>query len=696
MKIWLVCLLLTGVALGTATARAEEGMWPPQLLAGDAIQRQHSVDLSPEWLSRVREASARLTNCSATFVSPDGLLLTNEHCVRNCLAERSSRRHNLITEGYLAPSRDHEASCNSQVADILLDTEEVTETIEAATHNLDARAANAARKKALTRLEQACRERWRATEPNVQVRCEGVALYSGGQYYIYRYRRYVDLRIVFAPELAVAGFGGDPDNFQYPRWDLDVALLRAYDENGVPARTPRFLHLDFKGPRVGEPVFVVGNPGSTFRNLTVSQLLEMRDVELPHAILRDSELRGRLLQFSGLKRANERVAQTPLLSLENSLKVRRLQLDALHDSQRFERLRREESELRARFASLVHTGRSMPDPWEEIARAQESKRQLYLPYLYIEGGAGFNSVLFSYARTLVRAADERVKPNDERLREFTNSSLPRLEQTLRADLPVYTDLEELTLSFSLARMREFLGPDNPVVRKLLASDSPESLAHKLVADSWLTKPSFRMQLWDADRNAVNVSRDPMVQLARSIDAQARVLRQRYEDEVEAPVQMAAEQIARIRFATSGTTAYPDANFTLRVNVGSVQGWRENDVAVAPFTHLSGLYERASDYEPFALPAQWRGARPKLNPDTPLNISTSNDIVGGNSGSPLLNAGGDIVGVIFDGNRHSVAGAFWYNPLDNRAVSVDTAALLEALRVVYGATALLTELGAPAR
>jgi hypothetical protein len=500
---------------------------------------------------------------------------------------------------------------------------------------------------------------------------------------------------VFAPELAVAGFGGDPDNFQFPRWDLDIALLRAYDEDGVPAHPPGFLRLDFNGPKADQPVYVVGNPGSTYRELTVAQLLEMRDVELPRAIQLDSELRGRLIEFGHKRAATARIAQMPLLSLENSLKVRRLQLDALHATEPFNRLLRGENELRAQFASRSRASHEEPDPWEQIARAQESKRQLSLPYSYIEGGGGFDSRLFTYARILVRAANERIKPNEERLREYTDSALPRIEQTLRANVPIYPDLEELTLSFALERMREFLGPDYPLVQQLLIEDSPERLADNLVAGTRLANPAFRMQLWTGGAAAVNASRDPLIELARSIDPAARVLRRRYEDEVEAPMQMASEQIARARFAASGTTTYPDANFTLRLNAGTVQGWQENGVAVAPFTRLRGLFARARGYEPFALPKRWRDAQAKLNPDTPLNISTNNDIVGGNSGSPLLDAQANILGVIFDGNAHSVAGAFWYDPADNRAVAVDTTAFLEALRVVYGARALLAELGAPA-
>jgi Peptidase S46 len=303
-------------------------------------------------------------------------------------------------------------------------------------------------------------------------------------------------------------------------------------------------------------------------------------------------------------------------------------------------------------------------------------------------------LLFSYARTLVRAAEERPKPNDERLREYTDGALPRLEQMLRAGVPVYADLEQLTLSFSLERMREFLGPDYPLVHTLLTRDSPEGLAATLVRKTHLADPQYRLQLWNGGAAAVAASHDPMIELARSVDPHARALRRRYEDEVEAPMQLASEQIARARFAASGTSDYPDANFTLRLNAGTVQGWRENDVQVAAFTQLRGLYARADGFDPFALPVRWLEAHQKLNADTPLNLSTSNDIVGGNSGSPLLDAQGNIVGVIFDGNMHSIAGAFWYDPADNRAVAVDSAALLEALRVVYRAHNVLNELGAP--
>lgn len=683
--------LLIACAALSGTSRADEGMWPLQMLPA-AVAERYGAALTPEWLTRVRAASARLASCSASFVSADGLLLTNQHCVRDCLAEHSSGRSELVSAGFLANARKRELPCSLQVADVLLDTLDVTAKVEAATRDLDARAANAARNKTLTRLEQACLDQSRSAEVGAHLRCEIVAFYAGARYYIYRYRRYTDLRLVFAPELALAGFGGDPDNFQYPRWDLDLALLRAY-QGGVPAHTPAFLPLDFAGPKAGQTVFVVGNPASTYRLLTVAQLLEMRDVELPNAILRDAELRGRLIEFGRMRAANRQIARMPLLTLENALKIRRRQLDALHETELLNRLRREEGEARAHFDSLNKTGRDL-DPWEQIARAQQRRRVLSLPYSYIEGGAGFESQLFSYARTLVRAAAERPKPNEERLREFTDGAVPRIEQMLRADIPIYPKLEELTLSFGLTRMRELLGPDYPLIHQLFAQNSPDTLAARAIGKTRLASPVIRMQLWYGGAAAVDASRDPMIELARAIDPAARALRSRLEDEVEAPVRMAAEQIARARPAASTAAHSPDANFTLRLSTGSVQGWHEGEADLMPFTQLRDMFARASGYEPFELPRRWLDARAKLNLDTPLNLSTSNDIVGGDSGSPVLDAKANIVGVVFDGNIHSIAGAYWYSPVDNRAVAVDAAALREALRVVYGAQALLDELGAP--
>jgi hypothetical protein len=439
-------------------------------------------------------------------------------------------------------------------------------------------------------------------------------------------------------------------------------------------------------------VFVSGHPGTTDRLLTVAQLESLRNVDLPRWLLRASELRGRFIQFGKTGAEAARIVDDPLNSLENSIKVRRGQLDALLDERLLQAKRAEEKALRDRVAADPQLAGQTGDPWADIARAQAHEHELYLPYTFLEPGAGFNSRLFVYARTLVRAAAERAKPNTQRLREYRDAALPRVQQRLLAPVPVYPELDKLTLSFGLERMREWLGPDAPIVRQLLVKDSPDTLAARVVDGSKLADLQLRKQLWDGGAAAVDASHDPMIELARAVDPQARAVRKRYEDEVEAPEQAASEKIARARYAIYGTSVAPDATFTLRLNFGTVQGWREGERDIDPFTHLRTLFERATGQEPFRVPDSWNAVREQLNMDTRFDLSTNNDIVGGNSGSPLIDRGGRIVGLMFDGNIHSIAGSYWYDPELNRAVAVDPAIMLEALRKVYKAQTLLTELG----
>jgi hypothetical protein len=452
------------------------------------------------------------------------------------------------------------------------------------------------------------------------------------------------------------------------------------------------LALDFAGPKEGELVLVAGHPGSTDRQLTVAELTTVRNLKLPPLLLRRAELRGRYSEFARSGEAAERIVRDPLNGLENSLKVGRKLLDALLDDALLDRKRTEEAALRlavTRDPAL----RSVGDPWGRIEAAQSAEAAMLLPYTYLERAAGFNSALFRHARTLVRAAAERGKPNPDRLREYTDAALPRIEQEIAAPLPIYPELEKLTLGFSLERMREWLGPDHPVVRRLLSNDSPDTLAARLVEGSRLADPGVRMQLWNGGQAAVNASSDPMIELARGIDADARALRTRHEQEVEAVTESASEAIAKARFAKLGASAYPDATFTLRLNFGTVKGWIENGEPVVPFTRLARLFERATGRAPFAVPASWQKVRASLDPATPFNLSTDNDIVGGNSGSPLLNAAGHVVGLVFDGNIHSISGAYWFDAAKNRTVAVDTAIMREALDKVYGAHVLLEEMSA---
>jgi hypothetical protein len=423
----------------------------------------------------------------------------------------------------------------------------------------------------------------------------------------------------------------------------------------------------------------------------VAQLEFMRDT-LPPTLLRSAELRGRYIQFAKAGTAERRITQEPLNSLENGLKVRRKMLDALHDDALLALKARSEAELKARVAATPALA-DLGDPWADIARATAAERALDLPTTFLEGGAGFNTRLFRYARVLVRAAEERAKPDAERLREFTDTSLPRIEQQLAAPIPVYPEIEKLTMSFGLERMREWLGPDHPVVRRLLATESPDSLAARLIGTSKLADPAVRMALWKGGAAAVAASDDPMIRLARDVDPEARALRKRYEDTVEAPVQLATEKIARARFSIYGTAVYPDATFTLRLNFGSVQGWNENGTPVDPITRLERAFARATGQDPFRIPASWEAARARLDLRTPFNFSSNNDIVGGNSGSPMVNARGDIVGLAFDGNIHSISGAYWFDTEKNRTIGVHTAIIREALSKVYEASELLQELEA---
>ena len=678
-------LVLMLAAAAAAPARADEGMWTFDNFPADAVKQALGVEITPAWLDHVRLSTVRLTNCTASFVSPDGLLLTNHHCVESCLGELSSKDDSLMERGFIARERDAERRCATQIADVLVAAENVTAAVTKASAGAGDQAANDARKKTLTALEQSC-EQASAHARTGKLTCQAVTLYDGGQYFLYKYKRYDDVRLVFTPETDIAAFGGDPDNFQFPRWSLDFAILRAY-EHGKPAKVSDYLRINFAGPSINEPVFVSGHPGSTSRLETLAQLEFERDLLLPTTLLRTAELRGGYIQFSRGNQADMQLIEGPLNNLENGIKVRRKLLDALHDDSLMVRKKAEETTLRGLAKP------DGPDPWQQIESATARERAIYLPYSFVEGAAGFNTILFRYARLLLRGADERAKPNTERLHEFTDTNLPRIEQQLYAHVPIYAEVETLTLSFSLQRMREWLGPDYPLVRRLLAKESPEALATRVVAETKLDDPAVRKQLWQGGKSALDASRDPMIELARSIDGDARAIRTQLENEVEAPVTAASTRIAAERFKAFGTRVYPDATFTLRLNYGTVMGSVENGTPVQPFTYLDRAFERATGASPFKIPESWIKVKDQLDMHTPFCISTNNDIVGGNSGSPLIDVRGNVVGLMFDGNIDSIAGSYWFDVAKNRAIAVHPAIIREALDKVYGAKSLLVELGA---
>jgi V8-like Glu-specific endopeptidase len=666
-----------------SAAHADEGMWTVHGFPFAKANATLKTNIDQAWLDRVRLATVRLANCTATFVSDEGLMLTNHHCVESCLADLSSKEKSFVEEGVLAKSRDEEKRCQTQVADVLVGMENITRQVEAATAGKDETTANDVRKATLTKFETEC-------EDTTKQKCQTVELYQGGEYWLYKYKRYADVRIVFAPEKSIASFGGDPDNFQFPRWCLDMGILRAY-ENGKPAKTPDYLKFDFAGPVTGQPVFVSGHPGSTDRLLTLAQLKQQRNLDLPQWLLRNSEIRGRLIQFSLQSPQNERISTDLLNYIENFVKVRRKMVEALNEDALLGRKAAEQAALQKLIAKDPRLRKSIGDPWREIEMALAAERAIFEPHTFIEGGAGFQGRLVVFARTLVRGAAERVKPNAERFREYTDTAVKRIEQQLGASVPVYPELEELRLGNSLERMREWLGPDHALVRKLLSKESPVALAKRVVNGTKLGDPAVRMELWKGGAAAIAASNDPMIELARALDPEARAVRKTYEDTVEAPMRSATERIARARFAAFGTTVYPDATFTLRLNYGTVQGWNENGKPVEPVTRLARAFERATGADPFRIPDSWMRVSSQLDMNTPFNLATNNDIVGGNSGSALINEKAQIVGLLFDGNIHSISGAYWFDTEKNRAVAVHPAIIRESMSKVYGADALLTEL-----
>jgi hypothetical protein len=685
MKAKLAILAASVATLSLSTsAGANEGMWTFDNFPIAKANAELGTHIDQQWLDHIRGAAVRLsTGCSASVVSDKGLVLTNNHCVAGCAQDLSSAGHDYFTDGYFAASATDEKKCAGMQAEILTSISDVTDRVTAAGKGLTGEALVKARNAVTSTIEQ------EGCGKDANYRCEVVDLYHGGQYKLYKYRKYSDVRLIFSPGFKTAFFGGDPDNFNFPRYDLDSAFVRLY-ENGKPVATPDHLTWNSSTPTAGEPVFVAGNPGGTDRQLTMSQLATQRTLSLPQTITELSELRGRLIRFSEESAENKRIAQDLLFGLENSYKVYWGRLKALDDADFMAKIAAQDADLRQKVAGVKDKlPADFGDPWATIDTAQQSVAALALPHSFVEGGPPASD-LFDYAKTLVRGAAEREKPSADRLPGFSDSQLPLVEKELFDEKPVYPTLEQLTLEFWLSKAREYLTADSPYTALLLGKDSPEDLSASL-AQSKLGDPAVRKALWEGGEKAILASDDPMIQYVLRIDPEARKLRTAYNNQVTGPTTDAAEKIAKARFAVYGDSIYPDATFTLRLSYGKIEGWTYHGDVVPPFTYFKGLYTRATGKPPFDLDQRWIAAKDKLNPDTVFDISTSNDIIGGNSGSPLIDAKGDVIGAIFDGNIHSLGGDYGYDPQLNRAVAVSAAAVSEALRKVYGADALVDEL-----
>jgi hypothetical protein len=676
--------LVAGLSL--ASAHADEGMWLLNNFPSEQVGKLYGFKPSQAWLDHARMSAVRLAQgCSASFVSAHGLVQTNHHCAEHCLEQLSNASKNLIATGFYAKEEKDEVKCPAHEIDQLIEIGDVTQRVQAALAGKEGPAFEEAKRAVNASIAAEC------SHGDPALRCDVVSLYNGGVYNLYKYRRYQDVRLVFAPEQSIAFFGGDPDNFEFPRYDWDVSYLRVYD-NGKPLDTSaNYFRYAAEDAKPGDLTFTVGHPGATDRLNTVAELEYARDVSLPRMLFRGSELRGELTEFSTKGAEQARIATGLLFGVENSLKARKGRFAALTDPAIIAAKAKEEAEMRAKVDADPALKAEAGGAWDTIHNALQAWKPKSKRYIYLEGKWGFSSTLFGYALNLVRYPEETAKPDGKRLPEYTVSNFPALRQALLAEEPIYPELEKLTLTFALTKMREELGPDDAFVKRVLGKKSPAELASELIDGSKLADPALRKQLLEGGAAAIDASTDPMIVLARLVDPDFRAIRKDYEDNLSAPLTQAHTKIAKARFAIYGTSVYPDATFTLRISYGSVRGYVQDGKEIAPITRIAGLYERATGAPPFMLPETWVAAQPALNMGQAMNFVTDNDIIGGNSGSPVINAAGEVVGLIFDGNIQSLGGDFGFDPAVNRAVAVNVGALREGLAKVYHADRIVAEL-----
>jgi len=686
-SIFRIGLWLAAIPLGCASlAWADEGMWTYDNLPSSQIRAKYGWSPDQAWLDHARRSSLRLSvGCSASFVSPDGLVLTNQHCGTDCLQALSDAKHDYDANGFYAPELADEKNCPRLEADQLTAITDVTKTIHAATRGLGGKSFADAERAAIARQEQNC-------SVGRDVRCQVVTLYHGGTYDLYTYRRYQDVRMVWTEEYAAAKFGGDLDNFNFPRYVLDITFLRIYD-HGKPLRTRDFLHFATNPAKDGDLVFISGNPGSTSREDTVAQLQFDRDQNLPELISLYSEQRGMLQQMSTEGAEQQRITANDLWETENALKQFKGEENALVEGPLLPGKRAAEAELRRRVAADPALSREDGSAWDMIAEAIARQKLIMTRFELLEIMPRYmGSDLLRQAVELNRFAAESKIPNAQRLEGYTDGDIPALQQSIVSKAPDYPELDKTLITWWLGKIREELGVDDPDVLAILGKESPARVAAEIVDHSQLGNPAVRAKLLVGGAAAIDASRDPLLVFVRRLDGPARAVRADYEDNVEAVITRNDTRIAGAKFALEGASVHRDGTFTLRLSFGTVEGYAQNGKYLAPFTDFGGAYARATGTAPFRLPASWLRAEPDLDLATKLDMVTSNDSVGGNSGSPVIDRDGEVTGVIFDGNIQSLGGYYGYDPSVNRAIAVDVTALKLALPRIYHADRLVQELG----
>ena len=659
-------------------------MWtfdnPPTKL----VQDKYNFAITQQWLDHVRLSSVRLNDGgSGSFVSPTGLLLTNHHVALGQLQKNSTPEHDYVKSGFYARTSAEEIKSPDLEVNVLVSMENVTARVQDALKGArNAEQEFAKRKDVIATIE-------RESQEKTGFRSDVVTLYQGGEYWLYRYKKYTDVRIVFAPEQQIAFFGGDPDNFTYPRYDLDFALFRVY-ENGQPIQSANYLKWNPKGAADGELVFVSGHPGSTQRSDTLAQLEAERDLTEPATLKILHNRIDTLKKYSTTGPEASRRAMAQIFSLENSLKAYDGREKGLEDKRVMDAKRADEAKFRAQVAANPQWKAAYGGAWDQIAAA-EKKVQTRFKEQYFHG---LNSSLANLAQQIVQYVSEVKKPDGERLAGYHESQLESLKLGLFSPAPIYPDMEIARITGALELDLAEAGPNDPWVKMVMNGKSPREVATELVNGTKLTDPEIRKKLIEGGEPAIAASTDSMIVLARKLDPVRRELTKWLEDNVQSVEQRAGEQLGKARFAAFGKSTYPDATFTLRLSYGQVKGYPMNGTIAPPMTTMYGLYDRSASFGntgPFELPQRYVDGRTKLDLSTPFNFVSSNDIIGGNSGSPVVNKNGEIVGLIFDGNIESLVGDFVYEGETNRAVAVHTAAITEALRKIYDADALANEL-----
>lgn len=677
----LPCAFLLVAAL---VVHAEEGMWTFDNPPLQQLKAKYGFVPTQAWLDHLRLSSVRLNDGgSGSFVSADGLLLTNHHVARGQLQKNSTAEHDYLRDGFYAATPDQEMKSPDLEINVLESMQDVTARVQGATKGIkDEAQALKARDAEIAAIEKESKDQ-------TGLRSDVVSLYQGGEYWLYRYKVYNDVRLVFAPEEQAAFFGGDPDNFTYPRYDLDMALFRVY-ENGKPIHSDNYLKWSAKGAAPGELIFISGHPGSTSRDDTMSELLAERDVREPLVIEYLKRRIASAQKFAAQGPEQARLVASTIFGLQNSLKVYVGREEALKDPAIIAKKQAEEADFRAQVAANPEWQKEYGDAWGTIAAAEEKVKPEMKSQLFRRT----DSRLFTIALNIVQYTAEIKKPDGERLPQFHEAGLESLKYQMLSPAPIYPSTEKLYMTSALALAEEKLGKDDAYVQAMVQGGAVDQAVNALVDGTRLGDPAFRKSLMDGGEAAVAASTDPMIMAARRVDPIVRATTKRLRDTIESVIVPAGEKLGKARFLVYGKDAYPDATFTLRLSYGTVDGYPYNGTVAPPFTTFYGLYDRAASFSnkaPFDLTPKEAAGRDKLDLATPLDFVSTGDIIGGNSGSPVVNRNGELVGLIFDGNIESLAGDFVYDGAKNRAVAVHSAGMIEGLRKIYGAGALADEL-----